>query len=154
MCYLCKAKESQRGGRNLGGVLVLVRKCYNVFVERVFDTFEYGVLLSFNKNLFHTDNDIMFASLYFPPEGSPFYPTGIRNGLSILEQALCYSDYDFSAYSFILSGDFNARTATLDDFLIFDENIPELQDFSDIFDNDICIKRKSCDKRVMHSEKN
>ena len=66
----------------------------------------------------------------------------------MLEQTLCYSNYDLSAYSFILSGDFNARTATLDDFLSFEENIPELQVFYDLFNNDICIKRNSCDKRV------
>ena len=145
--FVCEAKRSKHGGRNLGGVFVFIRNCFLEFIERIFEDFEYGVVLILKKESFNFDKDVFFVSLYFPPTGSAFYTEGVRNGLSVLDNLLCDNNFDMTKYSLLLSGDFNARTGSLDDFLSFPE-LPEFEHLDDFFSNDICIKRAACDTHI------
>ena len=61
---------------------------------------------------------------------------------------------NLSEYYFILCGDFNARTAERLDFIKVDTNIPEFQEYHDIFDMGDIPVRKSCDKTVSQNGKN
>ena len=57
---------------------------------------------------------------------------------------------NIDAYGIVILGDFNARTGEKEDFFLFENNIPELEAYEHIL-NDNCPKRVSCDKVVNKS---
>ena len=89
--YACNAKESMCGGRNMGGVLVLVRKSIASSIKRINDTFEFGVLLTIDKSLLDLDRDCVYCSVYIPPENSPFY-RNIKGSVFERIEASLFSD--------------------------------------------------------------
>ena len=107
---------------------------YKLAFIYVYCEFEFCVLLIIDKRLLNLDEHCLFVSLYAPPEQSPFYANYTCCALQAFEEL--YINHDFTRYHLILNGDFNARTGNLDDFIRFDENIPELNEYVDTFNND------------------
>ena len=145
-CFVCKAKRSQVGGRSSGGVIVFVKETLSKLVSRVCADFEYGILLIIDKSVFNLDQHCLYVSLYVQPESSPFYEQHIGSALHAFEEL--YTSQDFIRYHLILNGDLNARTSNHDDFVNFETNIPELNEYAEHFSNDIEIERSNRDTKV------
>ena len=70
-------------------------------------------------------NTIIMGFLYIPPENSIFYNSQTtNNGIGIVE-----IESNFEDYKLLLAGDFNSRTAELEDFVVGDKGnfVPGLQ---------------------------
>ncbi|KAK6181906.1 hypothetical protein SNE40_009684 [Patella caerulea] len=73
---------------------------------------------------------LVFGSVYLPPEGSHFYQNKeTENGVDILENALFEIESKHNPCDIIVTGDLNARTGHLLDYIIDDspEFIPQLE---------------------------
>ena len=79
----------------------------------------------------------------YTPEGSPFYNDNDSNVIASLE-ATFKEHYLIDLY-FAMVVDLNARKRKLCDTSGFDNNIPELREFSDMFVDTFDIERRSCD---------
>ena len=72
----------------MGGIIVLVKNCLNTFVNRICDDFTFGVLLKFDKSLFNFDRDVIYVSIYIPPEKSPFYDNFEYDCIECIEETI------------------------------------------------------------------
>ncbi len=63
------------------------------------------------------EKDVILGSIYIPPENSRHYRPDI---FETLELEILSKRIEFDA-NFLLGGDFNARTATLNDFIDYDD---------------------------------
>jgi exonuclease III len=140
------AKKSYAGGRPMGGITVFVKNTISKYFKRVCNEFNFGLMLLIDKSLFELERDILYVSLYIPPDCSPFYNDITLTGLQQLELFLI--ENKLLDLELMLSGDFNARTGDLCDFTTSTNDIPELKEFNDIFDNDIGVKRVSRDTKT------
>jgi hypothetical protein len=145
--YNCSAKNSNRGGRNMGGVVVLIRNVYNNLIKRVCCEYEFGVLLQVNGTLFDVERDVLFICAYLPPAGSPFYSPNDASGITCLEDALIGVD-NIHSLDLLICGDFNARTGELNDFVITDKHTPLFDEFRDFLGETVTTVRKSCDRVI------
>ncbi|WAR16569.1 hypothetical protein MAR_031163, partial [Mya arenaria] len=136
-CFSCNAKKSCAGCRAMGGVTVLVK--YNIasYFKRVCDNFSFGVMLLIDKKLLSLDRDKIHQFIMIN--------LSVMSALQQLEYHIISNNLLDTAL--ILCGDFNARTASLPDYTVCPDNIPELKEFSDIIDSDIGIERISCDTK-------
>ena len=144
--YNCKAKESTVGGRSMGGVLVFVEESLSKFIKRILPEFEFGIMLIIDKSIFNLDQHCLYVSLYVPPECSPAYDQQDRCALNVLEDILVSNN--LTQYYLIINGDLNARTGVNPDFVSYNENVPELREYADVFSNDIGIPRANCDLKL------
>jgi len=109
---------------------VLVRKT-------IFSKFKVKQILKHYKDMVflkcecaENHNTIIMGFLYIPPENSTFYNSQTtNNGIDILEEALFEIESNFEDYKLLLAGDFNVRTAELEDFVVGDKGnyVPGLQ---------------------------
>ena len=65
--FVAKAKKLSYHRRYSGGVIVLVRKDFVPFVERIYLDVDNIVVLRIKKVLLGTDKDVMFISANLPP---------------------------------------------------------------------------------------
>ena len=91
--------------------------------------------------------------MYIPPYDSPFYKTEGQSCIELLEHRFMSLPINLSEYNFILCGDYNERTGERLDFIRVDVNIPEFQEYHDIFDIGEIPLRKSCDKKITQNGK-
>ena len=68
--FVAKAKNLSSHGRLSGGVLVLVRKQFLPFVERMHVDVDNVIVLRMKKVLLGTDKDVMFIAACLPPYDS------------------------------------------------------------------------------------
>lgn len=143
--FMCKAIESDKGGRNMGGVIVLVKNTIVRYVNRICEFFENGVLLNIDKSMFGSSSDVLYVALYIPPDSSP----GVRGSTDSVLQTLesCIVSEERIGENLIINGDLNARTANEPDYLCNNDiqGIPELQDIADIIDTGVDDIRHSKD---------
>jgi hypothetical protein len=144
-CFTSKATKLSHYGRRSGGVIVLIRKYLEKYIERLETDLENTVVIKISKQLLKTSKDVMYISVYIPPHDSPFWSlTQNGHGVECLEK--CVIDlYDkYTDFFLFVTGDFNSRTA--------DRNISPCNvdcDISDKMENeDSTFKRLSCDKVV------
>ena len=109
-------------------------------------------MLLIDKSLFSLDRYVLYVSLYFPPEASSFYANLTMSGLQQLEQLLI--ENNLLDLELLLSGDFNARTASLSDYTTCSDNIPELNEYNYSFENDIGVDRISQDTKQVNLDMN
>lgn len=110
--YHINANKSAHSGRPSGGVLVLIRKCFKPFVTKVPCTVENVVVINIDKSLFSTDLDIFWFCVYIPPSRSTFWNScNSGYGLDLVENCIIQMNELFSFHT-LLTGDFNARTAS------------------------------------------
>lgn len=104
--------------------------------------FTCGVIFNVSDKLFGFPS--LFLVCYLPPHGSSFYKGMHSNGITILEDTLLTFTSTYPDHKIILSGDFNARTKDMNDFILDDspEYIPLPDDYpEDVFN----VPRKSKD---------
>ena len=149
--FECMAKKSFTGGRPMGGISVFVRQEFSTSFTRICDEFEFGVILRIDKDFFDISRDCVFCAVYFPPTGSPFYQENSETALKCLEETLIFNN--LIGLNLILCGDLNSRTGRELDFIEHNyENIPELREFSELFENDVTLPRFSKDN-IVHVNK-
>ena len=104
-------------GRASGGILVFIRKSLSEYFSYI-DDFECGVIFKL-QNVFEVP--VLYVVCYLPPSNSPFFNqvhfNNDVNGMSILDDKLRQLKMLYPNYNLILTGDFNARTKTLKDFI-------------------------------------
>ena len=142
--YSCYAKKSSVGGRPLGGVIVGIKNSLSKYVNRIAEDFKFGILIRLDKTLFNFSRDVIFINVYVPPENSPAYD-GERGSLSVVLES-CFAELSTLNVELILSGDLNARTANLNDYIVCKDDVKELQEIYELIDGDIGIERISEDK--------
>ena len=114
-------KKLSYHGRYSGGVIVLVRKDFVPFGERIYFDVDNIVLLRIKKVLLGTDKDVMFISAYLPPYDSSYWKqTPLAYGLEIIEKCVMDLHDKTDEFYLLLCGDLNARTAS--------ENYNQVQD--------------------------
>ena len=87
--FVAKVKKLSSHGRLSGGVLVLVRKQFLPFVERMHLDVDSVVVLRMKKFLLGTDKDVMFIAAYLPPYDSNYWKvTQHGYGIEVIEK--CY----------------------------------------------------------------
>ena len=58
-------------GRRSGGLLLLIRKQLEPFVERITLPYDYIVGVKLSKELIKSNGDVILIGAYVPPKGSP-----------------------------------------------------------------------------------
>ena len=108
-----------KNARHFGGIAVFIKnelRCNSVKIVQ--QTLDY-VWLKFDKTSFNMDDDIFMCIAYVPPSNSEYLA---KIGVDVLEKI----QNDITKYSVIgqivLTGDFNARTGTAQDFIINDDD--------------------------------
>jgi hypothetical protein len=143
--YTAKAQKLSYQGRCSGGVMVLVRKCFERFIERIETTCENIVILKLSKELLGTPKDVMHLSVYLPPSNSPFWKT-TQNGYGheLIEVCIMNLYCKYQDFFLLLCGDLNSRTAEhnyTETIIPSDDNI--------LYNTDsYMLKRSSCDKEI------
>ena len=113
-------------GRRSGGLLLLIRKQLEPFVERITLPYDHLVGVKLSKELIKSNGDVILIGAYVPPKGSPFYRNMDSNcHISVLENCLLDILVQYPGAHIICCGDFNARTANVQvDPAPNDESVP------------------------------
>ena len=147
--FECPAFKSLKGGRNMGGIIVLLRKPLDIKVTRICEDFKFGVILLFDKTVFSSYNKgLLFIGLYIPPHGSPIFSRVNQSVLELLENELIQNDVLTINNSVLLCGDLNARTGELLEYDTSDTNVGQLAEFNDILTPELLPPRTSNDKVI------
>jgi len=110
---------------------------------------EYTIWLKLSCQYFDTEKDIFIGAIYMPPESSSYY----RNNESVdpflvLESAVMkYGDLG----EILLMGDFNARTATLKDYIEIEthnDHFPLQSKTPSALSRQCCLERNNLDTKV------
>ena len=115
-------------GRDSGGCICLIRST----LMKYFTHMKYdgcGNFLSFiiDKHLFGFHSDVLFLSVYIPPECSVYYKThDIDNGVQYLEDYLIDCFRELGEIPVLICGDLNGRTSDI---------MPDIYDVDKIFDH-------------------
>ena len=145
---ICKqpAIKISHQGRRSGGIIVLVKKRLQCYVEKLEVDYCNIIVLRVDKQVVGSTTDVLYFATYIPPLGSPFY-TIDETYSYINELDNCVEELyeQYGELNMIVCGDLNARTGDLqvtnETGNIFDH---ELFDKSCIFSNG----RISQDKEV------
>ena len=137
--YVCPRKVK-------GGGIVIFYKCFLNQRITLYENFFDSVICL--KVECVTENPIFLMFCYIPPENSTFYEKNDVNFFLILEQLYTKVKNSGDVYIF---GDFNARTADYNDYIMYDTlpiDGPILNMFDDYFEDLVPTKRKNMDKCV------
>ena len=139
------ARKLSRQGRPSGGVICLVRKKFEKQVKPIYTDIGNFVYLMIDKSLFGLEKDVLYASVYVPPEGSPYYNiTGLSSdGIAVLEDSLIDNVLLDNDVYVLLNGDLNSRTSNVAQPVSKDEEY-----FYDVLDDDSCVTRHSQDNVI------
>ena len=109
--FVAPAKTLPHQGRKSGRVIVLVKNAFLRFVKRMEVNYDNVIVLELSKELLRSDADVFLVNTDLNPQNSPFYDIcDYDNGITMLEQCLLGIVEKNEDASFILCGDFNART--------------------------------------------
>ena len=115
-------RRGKRGHHN-GGISVYIKS--NVFksCRRVYHKSNIGIYFTIPGDILNSEDIILVACVYLPPEGSPFYEDEV-NGILLLEDELMSITSAMNVRpNIILAGDLNARTGNLMDHLFDDSHV-------------------------------
>ena len=115
--YFSPAIKLSKHGRCSGGIYVFVKSTLSsIQIELSFDI--DNVIALELRNL---TKKILFISTYIHPQGSSYYnEVQNKNGIHNIEQVIIDLKCKFKTHSFIVCGDFNARTANVQPVLELD----------------------------------
>jgi hypothetical protein len=150
VCPGVKLSDSVHG-RLCGGLIMLVKKELCKFVEQIMLELDNIVALKVSRNLVGTDKDVVLVGVYLPPENSRYYEeTDIYCGVTMLEDCLLDINRRFGDLPFIIFGDLNARTASLNSSLSRDpvDGITDMMDDENGYDDQDVNKRLSKDSGI------
>ena len=106
--------KHSKARRTYGGVTVAVRNNLLRGITRVHSSSDDTIWLKLNRKFFSIPKDIYLCAVYLVPEGSSYLNWTNSDPFSLLE-------FDISKYKdlgqILLTGDFNARTANLKDYI-------------------------------------
>ncbi|KAK7476577.1 hypothetical protein BaRGS_00032195 [Batillaria attramentaria] len=111
--FVCPAIRLSYFGRCSGGIVVLVRKCFETFAERVEVNCENTVVLKISHSLLGGEKDLLHISTYVPPAGSPYAYSTSRCLITDLEHCLVDLREQYPDCPMLCCGDLNARTSNL-----------------------------------------
>ena len=128
-------------GRNSGGVLAFIKSKYSQSVMQLNGKSEDILWLKFD-----TSHVILIVCIvYFSPQSSSSYSNEFL--FDLLEDEHAHFLQSFPEYHFIITGDFNARTASEPDYLAY-ESMHVIGTDTDFDQNDIIPTRQSRDSEV------
>ena len=109
----CAAVKHSRLGRASGGVLMLIKKDIEEYVQ-IIETNTQNVLgIILSKNWANTDKDILLLGTYVHPVDSVFYTDkDYTCTLELIEQFILEQIEEGKEYLYIIGGDLNARIAS------------------------------------------
>ena len=110
--------------RKSGGIGVLYKSELSSKVNILETESDYILWIRFDRSIFQTDDDLILGILYVPPAQSRFLNEDEYFCLETEITSMCAK----SPY-ICLTGDMNARTAELSDFITADNFIADLMDF-------------------------
>ena len=116
--------RKQKFYRRSGGIGFLVRNRIANLVTAVESKSEYMAWLRVSKQYLGTEQDMMIATIYIPPQQSWFFND---DEFDLFEQEIASVRSNFD-YIYLL-GDFNAQTATMPDYTFVDPFLPEIFNF-------------------------
>ena len=143
----CAAKKVSKFGRAMGGIIVFIKKQYKQFISEINVACTFSIFVTYKKTMFGYDKDLLLAFTYLPPQGSPFYDNKAMNEIALFEDAILKVLSKVSDIHMLFLGDFNCRTGTLADYYNFENNVPVLEEFENVFGH-FCSQRISCDTTV------
>ncbi|CAG2245738.1 unnamed protein product [Mytilus edulis] len=114
--FICKAIPLSKKKYKQGcGLFVMIKKSIASYVKIIEISYETFVWVKISKELTGTENDYIICNVYLPPYRSSFFKVHDVDLFYELEtQIIKYSDECPNIFVF---GDFNARTAHLNDFV-------------------------------------
>jgi len=110
-------KRSSKG-RHSGGIVVLMKKHITQYLSCLEIDFQFGVSYLVDRKL--TQIPIVLVFTYLPPQGSSAYTSDEQNGVIHLEHFINQVEIKHPNTGIIISGDLNARTKDLPDYIIND----------------------------------
>ena len=146
-CYYINAFKYEKHGRAMCGILVCVHNSISKYVVRIDSECKFCIFFKISNVLFKTEKDIVLCIVYLPPYNSPAYRFENSWGIELIEHYLNEMQLDLSSIDLVIMGDLNARTGTSNEYVDIGHNIPEFNEYEDIFSNTGC-PRKSCDSVV------
>lgn len=147
-------ERKQKYIRKSGGIGLFHRDFLKNEINVIETDSDYILWLKFHRRLFNTNEDLILGVLYVPPEQSRFLNEDEYFSLeSEITSMSCKSSY------ICLTGDMNARTSNLCDFVNVDSTIADLMNFDENLLNffnqsnelpnlNINKDRVSCDKKT------
>lgn len=114
VCFLTPAIKLSHQGRPSGGVMILVRQCFEHKVKHIASDCDNLVTLLVDKSVFGSARDLCLCATYIPPYDSPYY-THMNVESDYLFESAQNAIADVlataGACSVVLCGDMNSRTA-------------------------------------------
>ena len=146
--YVCDAiKLGHSFGRLSGGVVVLIKDNIQHNFTRLSCEVENIICLRVNRHLFDSQTNLIFLACYIPPQDSKFWNySKCGYGHELLEK--CVNDLysQVGCFEYILTGDFNSRTKSLNM-----SNIDIMFESDNIYkegDNEVIYPRRSKDNTL------
>ena len=110
--FTAKAKKLSLHGRSSGGVIVMVKRKLEKYIEKISTDLDNTIILKLSKDLMATTKDIMYIATYIPPCDSKFWNTCQNGyGIELLEKCMIDIADHHNNFFVLLNGDFNSRTA-------------------------------------------
>ena len=122
----CTHRKS-KFGHNSGGIIVFIQNHIAKQVTRLNKDCDFAVFLKISPDIFRNlQKNIIFISVYLPPEGSTFYDNRDPNGVDCLQDKIDDIEADMINSHTFLCGDLNSRTGIVEDYILCDnfKNVP------------------------------
>ena len=119
-CFIEFATRSHKHGRPSGGIAVYFKEQFQRCVKRIDSGFKFAVTLELKNFITGADkilSDILLVCVYLPPRGSTAYGDE-PDGMVILNDKLLELKSRYPDHKFIVAGDLNSRTGSLQDFVL------------------------------------
>jgi hypothetical protein len=100
----------------------MIRKSKEQYFKKIDSEYKYGLAFDVSEEMI--GEPVLFIATYLPPFGSPAYGATNENGIDILEEEILHlkEQHHISNHSLLISGDFNARTKDVADYIHDDQN--------------------------------
>ena len=132
-----------------GGIIAYFRNKLLPGCVRIYENFNYLVVLKLNKEFFSLERDLIFVAAHLSPEGSTALNTYEKARFEPTEEKINQIVEEYENIDIMLAGDFNARTGEMDDFIMKDstEFVPELCDNPSYDTDDLTCREKMWTKK-------
>ena len=104
-----------------GGIIVIFKEELRKFLRFIKTESEFVQWVDISKNLISIENNILLGCTYIPPEYSKY--SSPDSYIEVEEELLGFSQ---NTQNIVILGDFNARTSTVNDYIIADEFLHEI----------------------------
>ena len=121
--YVQHGTKRSKHGRASGGVLVFIKTGLAEHITPIKCNYKFGLAFLMTEVISIKSFILLFT--YLPPYGSTSYPNDEINGIQHLENLLVHLDNKYPGIDKIISGDLNARTKDLPDYIL-DDNVDHI----------------------------